>query len=102
MAYFSEFKCLFEQFYLQHNNIGLSGYAIIGLDNGVILYSASVYVKGDGPFLVPSLSEMTNIRAMLSCQIGEFSLHDVRYVEAYHNNEKLLRWQVQYVHATSM
>lgn len=79
-------------------NVNISGVALLVTEKKQHLYSASLIVGGEGSIPFPSEEGVTTVKVIFQRFICEgFRLKTLQYARALFKDEKLLRWQVQYM-----
>lgn len=79
-------------------NVSVSGVALIVTESRDFIYSASLIVETDGQVPKPDIDSIASAYAALDrAHVRGYSLRYVQYVSALFKDEKLLRWQAQYV-----
>lgn len=79
-------------------NVNISGVAELVTKEKQHIYSASMIVNGEGTIRYPSEEGVAVVMATLerfSCD--GFKLKTLQFLRALYQDQKLLRWQVQYV-----
>lgn len=86
---------MIEQFFL---NVEISGVAVVVTETMETFYSVSFIVRDSGVIPAPS-SELVSVARLTfnKYPVQGYSVDNARYVSALFRDEKLLRWQIQYV-----
>lgn len=79
-------------------NVNISGVAELVTEEKQHMFSASLIVDGENPIPFPSEEGASTVKTQFQRYICEgFRLKTLHYVSALFKDQKLLRWQVQYV-----